>query len=64
MPNALAAAATVALSTYFLFPAHPDLRRLTPPQPRTKPRPPSSHRLAATAAALAALILIGLPWGL
>ncbi|MFD7153868.1 type II secretion system F family protein [Kribbella sp. NPDC059898] len=64
MPQALAAAATVALSIYLLIPPHPDLRRLTPPRRRTNPRPPRTHRLAATAAALGALTLFGFPWGL
>jgi Flp pilus assembly protein TadB len=62
MPQALTAAAAVALSTYLFIPTHPNLRRLTPPRARS--RPPRSHRLTATAAALAALALIGLPWGL
>ncbi|MFG1906509.1 type II secretion system F family protein [Kribbella sp. NPDC048928] len=64
MPHAVAAAAAIALSTYFLLPAHPNLRRLTRPQSPTKPRTPRAHRLAATAVALSAFVLIGVPWGL
>ncbi|MFF0266619.1 type II secretion system F family protein [Kribbella sp. NPDC004536] len=62
MPPVLSAAA-VAIGTYLVLPARPNLRRLTPPRPRTTPRPPRSHRLAATAIALAMLVLVGLPWG-
>ncbi|GAA3146222.1 Flp pilus assembly protein TadB [Kribbella aluminosa] len=64
MPQALAAAVTVALSTYLFIPPRPDLRRLTRPRRRTTPRPPRTHRLAATAAALAALTLLDFPWSL
>lgn len=64
MSHAMTTAAAVALSTYLLIPPRPNLRRLTPPQPRTRPQYPRSHRLAATGAALAALLLIGFPWGL
>ena len=64
MLRALTAATAVAISTYFLIPPHHNLRRLTPPQPRVRRRSPRSHRLAATAVTLAALALIGLPWGL
>ncbi|MFD3405147.1 type II secretion system F family protein [Kribbella sp. NPDC058693] len=63
MSQAFAAAIAVALSIYLLLPPRPNLRRLTRPQPRTRPRTPPHHRLAATATALAALLLIGLPWG-
>ncbi|WP_329006126.1 type II secretion system F family protein [Kribbella sp. NBC_00709] len=45
------------------MPPRLDLRRLSRPQPRTRPRTPSLHRLAATTTALGALLLIGLPWG-
>ncbi|MGZ0149245.1 type II secretion system F family protein [Kribbella sp. WER1] len=64
MPQALAAAATVALSTYLFIPPRPDLRRLTKPRQSTTPRPPHTHRLSAIAAALGALTLVGFPWGL
>jgi Flp pilus assembly protein TadB len=63
MPHAFAAAAAVALSTYLLLPPRPTLCRLTRPQPRSRPRTPPHHRLAATATALGALLLIGFPWG-
>ncbi|GAA2820811.1 type II secretion system F family protein [Kribbella solani] len=64
MPSLLAATA-VALSTYLLIPPRPDLGRLTPPQPCTKPRPkpPRPIRLATIAASLTTLFLIGLRWG-
>ncbi|WP_238153246.1 type II secretion system F family protein [Kribbella speibonae] len=64
MLHALTAATAVALSIYFLIPPHPNLRRLTPPKPRARTQSPRSHHLAAAAATLAALTLIGLPWGL
>ncbi|MFI5692082.1 type II secretion system F family protein [Kribbella sp. NPDC051586] len=63
MPHTLAAPIAVALSTYLLIPPRPNLRRLTQPRPRTRPRTPPLHRLAATITALGALLLIGLPWG-
>ncbi|WP_371406649.1 type II secretion system F family protein [Kribbella sp. NBC_00662] len=63
MPPAFLAATAVALSIHLLRPPRSDLRRLTRPQPRTRPRAPTHHHLAATATALAAVLLIGLPWG-
>ncbi|MGW7686738.1 type II secretion system F family protein [Kribbella sp. NPDC054772] len=63
MPQATAAAISVALSTYLLIPPRPNLRRLTPPKPRNRPKTPRPARLAATVAALATLLIIGLPWG-
>ena len=64
MPHILAAATAVAISIYLLTPPHPNLRRLTPLRARSRPQPPRSHRLAAAGAALAALTILGLPWGL
>jgi Flp pilus assembly protein TadB len=63
MPHTVAAAVAIALTTYLLTPARPNLRRLAPPVPRIRPRTPRTHRLAATVTALGALLLIGLPWG-
>ncbi|GAB2630115.1 type II secretion system F family protein [Kribbella swartbergensis] len=62
MTVALAAVA-VAISSYLVIPAHPDLRRLSPSPRRQRPRTPRLHRLAAIAAALGLLFLIGFPWG-
>ena len=59
----LAAAASAAITTYLLIPAHPDLRRLSPYPRRTRARPPRLHRLAATAAAAGILLILGFPWG-
>ncbi|MET9269634.1 type II secretion system F family protein [Kribbella sp. NPDC003557] len=64
MPHTLTAATAVAISTYLLIPPHANLRRLTPPRPRSRHQPPRSHRLAAAGAAFAALAVLGLPWGL
>ncbi|MEU4193057.1 type II secretion system F family protein [Kribbella sp. NPDC026611] len=62
MAQAFAAAAAAAIATCILTQPASNLRRLTPPQPRTKtPRP---HRLAALTAATGAILLIGFPWGL
>ncbi|MER7246042.1 type II secretion system F family protein [Kribbella sp. NPDC000426] len=63
MPEAFAAATAVALSTYLAIPPRPNLRRLARPQPRTTPRTPPHHHLAAAITALGAVLLIGLPWG-
>jgi Flp pilus assembly protein TadB len=64
MPYTLAAATAVALSTYLLLAPHPNLRRLAPPKPQSRHQAPRSHRLAAAGTAIAALALVGLPWGL
>ncbi|MEV4267563.1 type II secretion system F family protein [Kribbella sp. NPDC049584] len=63
MSEAFTAATAVALGIYLAVPPHPNIRRLTRPQPRTSPRTPPHHRLAAATTALGALLLIGLPWG-
>lgn len=63
MPATLSAATALAIATYLLTPPRPDLRRLTAPPRRTRTTQPRHHRLAATIAALGALLLIGLPWG-
>ncbi|TDW70809.1 type II secretion system (T2SS) protein F [Kribbella pratensis] len=63
MSEAFAAATAVALGIYLALPPRPNLRRLTRPQPRTNPRTPPHHRLAAATTALGALLLIGLPRG-
>lgn len=63
MTTTLYAATAMAMTTYLLTPSHPDLRRLTTPSRRTRPRAPRPHRLAAVATAIGALLLIGLPWG-
>ena len=63
MPQTIAAAVACALVTCLLIPARSNLRRLTPPTPRSQPPTPRAHRLAATVTALGAVLLIGFPWG-
>ena len=63
MRHSLNAAAAMAIATYLLIPVPPNLRRLTPPTPRTRQRVPRPHRLVAAVTAVAAVLLIGFPWG-
>ncbi|WP_406049009.1 type II secretion system F family protein [Kribbella sp. NBC_00889] len=57
------AAVAGALAAYLLVPARSNLRRLTPRSRRPRGPTPRTHRLAAIVAAIGAIVLIGLPWG-
>ncbi|TCC54045.1 type II secretion system protein [Kribbella capetownensis] len=57
------AALASAFAVYLLIPSRSNLRRLTPRSRRTRAPTPCTHRLAAIVAAIGAIVLIGLPWG-